>query len=72
MPDDPKIREGKQTALRLGARHDAMLEAVATELRMSKTEVMRVSLEDKYRRTFGRRSADLAPVTLATPRTPKG
>jgi hypothetical protein len=53
-------------AFRLGDRHDAMLEQTATELRMTETEVIRVAIEDKYRRTFGRRPQEAGRLISGT------
>ena len=51
----------KITNMRLGDISEARLDQIAEEKGWSKTQVIRVALEDLHRRTFGRRSADMVP-----------
>jgi hypothetical protein len=67
-----KIRESRQTPLRLGAEHDLKLEQICGHKGWDKVQAIRAALDTYHKVTFGRSSADMVPIELRRPRAPKG
>lgn len=62
----------KMSSYRLGEQHDELLADLVKQTRVSATEAIRIALEERHRKIFGRRAAaDRVPVKARRPPAPK-